>query len=167
MTDQTQTTKPRSGRVLRIALFVSLALNIVIVGLFAGAVFDNRDKIGRGGPNTRAAFDAGIGPFGNAMTREQRRDFGREFDGRRDDLRDNRGEVRSHMQAMISAIVAQPFDEVALRDAFTAAQYALGERQRIGGDVLMNRIAAMTDGERAEFAERLVKSLRGMDRRGG
>ena len=156
--------KPRSGRVLRIALFVSLALNLIIVGLVAGAVLDNRGKIGPRGQNPRAALDAGIGPFGQAMTREQRRAFGEEFRKRSGDLQSNRAEVRENLSAVLDAITAQPFDPAALQAAFDASQAALGQRQRIGSEVLLGSIAAMSDEDRAEFARKLRKSLRGMER---
>lgn len=158
----TQTENPnKTGRGVRIALFVSLAVNLLILGLVGGAVLDNRGKIGPRA-DLGPAMEAGMVPFGQAMTRSQRREFVGEMESRNGELRSNRGRVREQMTSLISAISAVPFDPEALTDAFIQAQQTLGERQRISAEVLVGRIAAMTDDERAEFVEKLEKSFRRM-----
>lgn len=147
------------GRGVRIALFVSLAFNLLILGLVGGAVFDNRGNIGPRA-DLGPAMEAGMVPFGQAMTKPQRREFVGELEKRNGDLRANRGRVREQMATLIGAISAVPFDPDALEQAFFLAQQTLGERQRISAEVLVERIAAMSDDERAAFVERLEKSLR-------
>lgn len=153
--------KKAAGRGIRIALFLSLALNLLVVGMVGGAIWDNRGKIGPRA-DLGPAMDAGMVPFGQALDRAQRREFGRELANRNRELDQNRGRVREQIEALTSAISAVPFDAEALRSAFTDAQQMLNDRQRIGAEVLIDRIAAMSDEERATFVERLKKSLRGM-----
>jgi len=166
MDTQTPTPKPSpakipTGRGVRIALFVSLAINLLILGMVGGAIWDNRGKIGPRA-NLGPAVDAGMVPFGQAMDRKQRDEFMQELATRNRELDNNRGRVREQMEDLVAAISSVPFDPDALQAAFADAQTSLVERQQIGADVLIERIAAMSDEERAEFVKRFRKSLRGM-----
>lgn len=156
----------RSGRRLRrlrLVLILSLAVNLLIVGLIAGAALRNDGRIERRA-DLGPAVDAGLGPFGHAMTREQREGFRRDFTAHSGDLRRNRDEVRAQVVQFLTTLRSTPFDASLMRSQLVGTQDKLFQRQRIGVETLLQQIEAMSDAERAAFADRLEKSLRGMRR---
>lgn len=153
----------RSGRGVRIALFASLAVNILIVGMIAGALLRGDGRPARQG-DLSPAFDAGIGPFGQAMTREERRELAQRIAGHRDAFRQNRARMQTHLVEILAVLRTQPFDGERLRQVVAGAQQALAERQQIGTQALLAQVEAMTDAERAAFADRLERGLRRVGR---
>lgn len=158
MTDET-TKQPKSGRGLRVALFLSVALNLLVVGLIGGAALRHHGGFVRSA-DLDPAFDAGVGPFGHALTRDQRRAFGTAIEGSRDAFARNRDEMRARLGDMLNALRATPFDIERLKLLVGEAQDGLIARQRIGTDALVAEIGSMSDAERAAFADRLEQSLR-------
>ncbi len=156
--------KPRAGRGLRIALFLSLALNVLVVGVVGGAMLRND-----GPPARRAeiatAFDAGIGPYSLAMTREQRRSLGNRIGDYEHDFDRNRDETRAFVNEFLATLRTAPFDATRLADLITRMQAGLSQRQQIGSQALLAEIAAMSDAERVVFAEKLENALRRIARR--
>ena len=150
-----------TGRGLKVALFLSLAANLLVVGLVAGTALRHDGRIERRG-NVSAAIDAGLGPFGQAMTRDQRRGFADEFGQRSGDFRRNRDEVRQQVGDMLVALRAEPFDADAVRRLFNETQVALNQRQQLGTDILIGQLQTMTASERLAFAQRLEESFKGM-----
>lgn len=161
MTTETQSPKPAAPleRKVRLVLFFSVALNLLFVGLIAGAIFRNDGRVDRRGA-MNSAFDAGIGPFGRAFTREQRREFNGALGHEAKRLRDNRAAVRGHVNGVVAAIVQEPFDAQALRDQMQAMQDGLQARQHIGIEVFVGQIAQMSEAERHALADRLEHSIR-------
>lgn len=153
----TEGAKPQKSRRLpwgRIVLFTSLAFNLLVVGLVAGALLRPDRFDGR--PPLR---DLGYGPFGAALSPEDRHELGRRLVDRAGDLRSNREELRRQFAEMLAALRAQPFDTSALTAVVEQQKGKLAERQEIGQALLMERITAMTDAERREFADRLERAL--------
>lgn len=146
----------------RIVLFASLALNLLIVGLVAGVLL-RHDRLDRQTP----LRDLGYGPFGAALSPADRRELARGLLGRAGDLRTNRDAIRAHFAQMLTALRARPYDADAVAALVETQQAKLAERQAIGQELLLERIAAMSDADRAAFADRLERSLRraGHDRR--
>lgn len=139
----------------RIVLIASLALNLLIVGLVAGALLRHHGFDGR--PPLR---DLGYGPFGAALSPEDRHELGRRMGDRAGDLRNNRQDLRRQFAEMLAALRAQPFDAAALAALVEQQKIILAERQAIGQALLLERIAAMSDAERAAFADRLERTMR-------
>ena len=144
---------PKSGRKLRIALAVSVALNLLIIGLVAGAVL--RD----GGPQGRMVRDLDFGPFTEALTPEDRDALRRDFIRQAPDLRDMRRQMRDDFRTVLAALRADPFDAEALRDVMANQGDRMAARLALGQDLILARIAAMTPAERAAFADRLERRL--------
>jgi uncharacterized membrane protein len=143
---------PKSGRKLRIALAVSVALNLLIVGLVAGAML-------RGGPPDRMVRDLDFGPFTEALTSEDRDALRRDFIRQAPDLRDMRRQMRDDFRSVLAALRADPFDVEALRDVVANQGDRMAARLALGQDLILARIAAMTPAERAAFADRLERRL--------
>jgi hypothetical protein len=155
-----ETTPPagdRTGRVLRIALVLSLTANLVILGLILGAAFGRGGGGPRGGDPALAAL--GFNPYIAALPRSDRAALGMAMVGRAGDLRQNRDELRRQFDALLAALRAEPFDIAAVRDAVTGQQAQLRQVQDIGRDLLFERIAAMTPAERADYAAALESAV--------
>ena len=146
----------------RIALAVSLALNLAVAGLAAGMALRNAGLVPGLPPAAAAARDPGLGPFGPALSPEDRRALRRAFTGERAD-------VVSGLRADQAALRAEPYDPAAV----SALNLRMGERQReraeIGRRLIEARLAAMTPEARRAFADRLEAAFArgGRERRGG
>lgn len=150
----TETVAKGGGRGVRIALGVSVALNLLVAGLVAGAVL--RD----GGPRDRMLRDLEFGPFTEALSREDRDALRRDFVARSGGFRDMRAEMRSDFDALLGALRAEPFDIDAARAVLAGQQARMQSRLALGQDLLLERLAAMPPRARAEFADRLEERLR-------
>lgn len=157
-----EVTGAKTGKGLRVALAVSVGLNLLIVGLLAGAVL--RD----GGPRARMTDDVQFGPFTEALTEQDRKALRRDFVERMPDMRDMRRQMREDFAGLLAALRAEPFDADAVRALLAGQSVRMAERLQLGQDLLVERIGAMTPQERAAFADRLEQRLRrGPDRRAG
>ena len=143
------------SRLLRIALFVSLALNFAVLGLVAGQVWSGRDE-GRG-RDGGGAMSMGLGPVASALDPEERRSLGA-------DLRrlsgDARGGRRQNAQALLAALRQEPFDPEAMLSVMRAQRARDQQMQDAAQEIFVARLAAMTPERRAAFAARLSEDLR-------
>ncbi|MFM7656597.1 MAG: periplasmic heavy metal sensor [Paracoccaceae bacterium] len=152
--DQTPVRPTRSGRGLRWALGISLALNLAVVGMVAGAML-------RDGPGMRGAMvrDLGFGPFTEALSREDRRALRQALFERAPEIRQARQQRQEDLQALVAILRAEPFDAAALAAAMAEQEARMVGQLRLGQTVLQERIAAMTPEARRGFAERLEDGL--------
>ncbi len=144
----------RAGRGVRIALAASVALNLLVAGVVAGAV------LREGGPHGRMTGAVDFGPFTDALSREDRDALRAAFLDRMPQMRDMRREMLAEFGAVLGALRAEPFDPAALRGVMEAQSDRMGARLRIGQDLLLERLTHMTPGARAAFADRLEERLR-------
>jgi len=145
---------------MRPLLFVSLALNLLVVGAVSGIVLRHDPQTRYEKTRTSPMRDLGYGPFDHALSPKDRREINREIAERDGDLRGNRDEVRQQFTTLLTLLRASPFDADAVREIVEEQRNKLNERQLIGQEVLLNRITAMSDSERATFAGHLERSLR-------
>jgi uncharacterized membrane protein len=160
----TEPKPPRApGRGLRIALVLSLALNLAVAGVVGGTLLGNGGR----SPNPTVR-DIGFGPFTAALSAQDREALGRAFREQAPDMRQMRREMRGELGRLLQALRADPVDEAALLEAI-AAQDARGRaRLELGQRLLAERLIAMNAEERAAFADRLEKIMdRGRDQRRG
>lgn len=146
--------KPGNGKGLRIALGVSVALNLLVAGLVAGAVL--RD----GGPRDRMLRDLDFGPFTEALSDSDRDALRRDFVARSGGFREMRAQMRADFDALLRVLRVEPFDVEAVRSLLEGQQARVQERLVLGQDLLLERLAAMSPEARAEFADRLERRLR-------
>ena len=161
MTETPTKQKPAMSRWLRVLLFVSLAANLLIVGLVAGVAMRDDHPARRA---TTELNDLGFGPFGRAFGEKDRREIGRAIEGRSGDIRDNGRAIRQSLENLLAALRQTPFDADEFRALVSGQQTNLEARQTIGRDIVYDRIEGMTDAERQTFAERLERQLRKRDR---
>ncbi|MFM2354693.1 MAG: hypothetical protein RLZZ528_429 [Pseudomonadota bacterium] len=140
---------------MRAALIGSLAVNLLVLGLVAGAVARHGRDGFRGGPD-----DVGFGPFTEALS-EGDRDFLREeFFKRSPDHRDSRRAAVEGFNALLATLRAPEWNEAAVRAALAAQRARTEERIELGEDLLIARLGQMTTEERAAFADRIESAIR-------
>lgn len=144
--------RPRGNRRLKIALAVSLAFNLCIVGVIAGVML-------RDGPPRGGGRDFGLGPLSEALSHEDRRALRKDFVARHPDIRDARRQMRAEFDAVVAALRADPFDPAALDGALAAIAARNQSLLDTGRELVAERLKAMTVAERAAFADRLEKRV--------
>lgn len=145
-------------RAWRIVLVISLALNLVVVGVIVGAAVS-----GRFGDRPPRSFDFGLGPVARALEPAERRSIGRAL--RRDQAL--RGvDPRAHATGIIAALRADPFDQAAFAALLAAQTGRIAALQNKAQAVLVDQIAMMSPDRREIFADRLQAEL-SRDRTGG
>lgn len=154
MSETSPSPRETGGRVLRIALILSLTVNLLILGLVLGTLA-GRDRDGR-----RNFADIGFYPFIMALPDPQRRELGAELVKRAGDLRQNREALRQEFEALLAALRADPYDPEAVRTSVEAQQTRLAQRQDIGRALLFERLEAMSVADRRAFADALEERMR-------
>lgn len=143
----------RPGRGLRIALAVSVAINLGILGLVAGAML-------RDGPRGMMVRELDFGPFTEAFSDRDRAALREAFVQRAPSFRDMRQEMRADADRLIAALRADPLDPAELQAALAQQQARMQARIDQGRDLVLERITAMTPEARRDFADRLEHALR-------
>ena len=155
-------TSPKRPIWLRITLFLSLALNLLIAGLVGGFFLFS-------GPSERAA--RGPRDLGSLYTRaldqEDRRALRRDFARGLASQGRERGAIVMDVQAALEVLRATPFDVDAFGQALANQSSRRSQREEIGRQALSNRIAEMSDAERAAYADRVEDGLAGLAKRLG
>ena len=165
----TEQMKKRVSHKWRVAFFVSLAGNIAIFGIVVGTVLGGeRGLHGRPDGPRSAARMGPVGQVVRALPREDRRALGQAMRQLRDDNRASFGTPAAQMDAWISALSAQPFDAARLSDLLAIGRESQNARGLLGGDLLIEKITAMSDAERDELVENLRRGReRGLGSKSG
>lgn len=141
-----------SPRALRILLVLSVTLNLIVIGIVAGAAL--RDPP-RPHPDRGPAF----GIFDRALTEEDRRALREAFRREAPDFRAGWQEMQGDLGDMLTALRAEPYDPAAVAAIF-ARQLDRGQQMMTLGQRLMaERLAEMTPEERSDFADRLARRI--------
>ena len=148
-------TASQRGGWMRAALIASLALNLGIVGMVAGAFFKN------GGPPHRDAMvrDVGFGAFTEALSKEDRAALRRAFLANAPEFRDGHRGMREDFNDLLAQLRAEPFDPAALRTVVERQQARNSERLVLGQALIIDLLVAMSPDARQDFADRLEQSL--------
>ena len=135
----------QAPRWMLLLLIGSLAVNFLVIGLAAGAMWRFR------GPPPLAGVTPNLLGYASTLPSDRRKALWDQTEGERQTLRPFRREVRAAREETIKALVAEPFD----REKFVAAQEKQSEaeqraRQAVQG--LFAKIAAgLTPEERRAF----------------
>ena len=146
---------PKPGRGLRIALAVSVALNLGVAGIVGGSFFHDG-----GGGRSNMIRDMGFGPFDEALTPDDRDALRKSMVQRAGDLRAARQQMESDATAILTALRASPFDPAGLTAALGAQEQHLADRLTLGTGLMRDFLVALPQDERAEFADRLEEHMR-------
>jgi uncharacterized membrane protein len=136
--------KPKSPLWMKIALTVSVVVNLGLIGMIAG--------MATGAMRYASATSFAV----SALPEEARRDIRREL---RDDFRDRRrgpdfGAIR---RDLVQSLMADPFDPNAFAAALDAGQARMAEMGAKSRTRLIERVERMTPQERAAYAARLME----------
>ncbi len=142
-----------TGRGVKIALAVSVALNLVIVGLVAGAMVKDAAFAGRG-PGSM-----GLGVFTEAFSRDDRRALRKALAAEAPSFRATRASAEAEYAALIAALRAEPFDEIAVKAALSRIAAATVTQLQLGREVIEAHLLAMPTADRLAFAKRLETRL--------
>ncbi|WP_162848067.1 periplasmic heavy metal sensor [Litoreibacter halocynthiae] len=158
--------KTRTPKRVKVALAISLAINVLVVGVIVGAVL-------HGGNRDRSSFDkrggdtAAIGIYGRALEKPDRRAIGQRLrDGRATRGQEIRAELGEMVREASDLLKQTPFDKGAFSDVLLRQQGLIKGRSDAMQDALVEQIAAMSPEQRAEYAERLEELLERGGRRG-
>jgi len=159
MTDPTPTGSPilstvtPPGRGLKVALAVSVGLNLAVAGLAAGAWLKG------GSSGGHSANPVGFGPFSAAFDLSDRRAL-------RKALRDAGFEVKAAREAgkaeftsLVAAMRADPFDPAAVQSALAAIAARNQARLELGRGLIEAHLIAMPPADRLVFADRMEAAL--------
>lgn len=144
---------PVASRGVKIALALSVALNLAVAGLAVGAWLGD-------GPHRGMPRDMSFGPFSEALDDTDRRVIRRALMERLGEFREQRAAARAEFETLLAALRAEPFDAAALKAALAALEARNAERLDLGRSLIETRLIEMTAEERAAFADRLEKHLR-------
>jgi uncharacterized membrane protein len=150
MTDQQQI-KPRMSRGLKALLIGSLTLNLLVVGLVAGAAWRFRDV-----DKVRPAPSVGTMLY-RELSREDRRKLREHVWGGRDGLKQRR---LNEGLAVTEALRAVPFDAERLTALLAEQSKGRETFQLRLQETWILRLTGMSDAERADYADRLEERLR-------
>ena len=147
---------PKSGRGLRIALAISVALNLAVAGVVAGTMMRNHSDGGRTGQVRELDF----GLYTEALSREDRRALRQAFLAKSPDVRQIKRQRRDDALAVLAALRATPFVPENLTAVMQAQQQRTARQLGLGQNVLRDFLIAMSPADRAAFAGRLEDRLR-------
>lgn len=163
MTEPTPT-PAKQRRWLMPLLILSLGVNLMVAGIVAGSWLspDGPRKRDDGQRAVRGVLGE---PFFRALPDDQRREMAREVLGDRERFREGREALRERFENFLAALRAETFDRAELERLLADQRQAAVRRQDFGEALLLDRLEAMTQAERAAYADALENRLKGFKRR--
>lgn len=142
----------------RWVLVASLALNLIFIGLMAGAVYRHAGGPGArehaGGPGARSYGS----PYVRALPREVRRAMFRDL-RRSDSGMPSRSERRVLYDRVLAALRTEPFDAAAVEAVLREQGRVALELQTAAEGAWLAEVSAMSPQERAVYADRVAEEL--------
>lgn len=136
----------------KILLGVSLGLNMLMIGA-AGGMFFHNDGPGH-------IRDAAYGPYTRALSHKDRKAIGMTLREEAGSARQNLPKIRASYAALKSALMADVYDSELVHRLIIEQQAHGMKRYEIGQRLLLERLDAMSQQERRDFAERLGRRRR-------
>jgi len=150
MTDASGTARSeavrRAPRWLLVALFASLALNLVVVGSVAGAVWRFRKP-----PPWAGAVTPNLLGYASTLAPERRKQLWEQTADERSHIRPFRREVRAAREETVKALVAEPFDQSQFQSAQARQAEAENRARQAVQDLYVKIAAGLTPEERRAF----------------
>lgn len=152
------TTKPTSKtpRWLRWVLVLSLAFNLMVVGIVGGWMLTG-DKHARHRPPRLEQIG---GPLTRALSHEDRSAIGREVRQLYRDKPEGRSAQTALMETLVSELRSDPFDREAVTARMAEQRDFLNDRLALGQTLLIDRLETMDAADRAAYADRLADVLK-------
>ncbi|MCJ8140467.1 periplasmic heavy metal sensor [Falsirhodobacter halotolerans] len=149
-----------SPRALRIALGLSVALNLLVLGIVAGAIL--RDP-----PPPPRDRGFAFSPIEGALSPEDRREIRHAFRARARDFDIDWRDMRAEVDRIVALLRAEPYDPAAV-ELILNAQRERGIRiMALGQALVADHLAGMTPDQRQGFADRLEGQMKRPSKDGG
>ena len=165
MTQTPDPARPPRRRALKIALIVSLTLNLLLVGLLAGGALRaaRMDDLAGGRPDLRALWRAMPDDLRDSL-RETARSSGLAGEHGRPDRDSRRARAAALNAALAEALRAEPFDAQGFAALLAGDRDAAQRRVDAAHRALAEQLDALTPAQRARLAAQFEANLRGSDR---
>jgi Spy/CpxP family protein refolding chaperone len=131
------------ARWLKIALGLSLALNVFFLGLTGGSLFQGKPERRGDAPNSFLA----------TLSDERKTEVKAYFAKMREDRKSSREDTRAKWQQVREAMTATPYDRAALEAAMDAVMESRTDRRRTRNASMIEFVSSMTDAERQAFSD--------------
>ena len=156
-----QETKQKTGmkRWIKVIFALSLALNLIIVGLVAGAAF----RIKRFGPPPHVTMEGPGSPVLRALDMEDRREVGRSIRKSYRDIAPSSEAEKARYQQIVDLIAADPLDLEAIGQASMALDDRISQRRLIAREAWLDKVASMPLDARKAYADRIRAILNDPD----
>lgn len=151
---------PRTRPWVRIVLFVSLALNLLVLGLVAGAFLGFRKDGADREPRAALVRDLGLGPYLQALSQEDRTEIRKSAHAQRPRLKGGRAQMQATFRETITVLRAEALDAERLRRLIQRQAEVADQGRQLGQDLLVARISVMSVAQRQALADRLEASMR-------
>ena len=154
--------KEGNFRKMRMFLIISVALNLLVLGAVAGAALRMRSLpplTRHVAPVAMSLRDLGFGPYERALSRGDQRLMVQALRARARELDQNRAQLRRQVKELIGLLRQSPYDPGKVRALVERQLEGLRARQELGKQLFLERLAAMSDSERAAYAKRLARML--------
>lgn len=146
--------KPR--RLWKVIFVISLALNIAILGVVAGATWRFQ---GRGAHPAAKVLDTGS-VYLRALGSKHRRELGRKMRPAGGKDKKSHAEIAQGFDRAIALLRSEPFDSDAFAKVMQGHSRRAEMRMQEARNILLDHLNAMNAAERAAYADRLEKALR-------
>ncbi len=151
MSEQTTTQPKGTPRWVKIALIVSVAVNLGIAGVIGGAALRAPEI-----RHNKVEAPEGVAMLARAMPPAHQRELREELRNRRGDLRPDREELRSLRDRFIVALRAEPFDIDAVNAVFADQRAMLSKLTAAGHESVIEQIEKMSQKDRERYIQRLL-----------
>ncbi len=156
---------PKPNRWLKRGLFLSLAVNLLIVGIVAGALLRPGSGPGGKSPAPRPPVEWMQGVV-RQLPEDAQAELRKGFLNNRGELRRIRSGFRATRQEMMRILETEPYDPQAMEALMRQQDAAWRSIVAKGQMLFLDTIAAMTAEERAQFVQNLKENRDKDGRRG-
>lgn len=135
-----------SKRALRRALLASVAVNLMGIGLIAGAIMAS-------GPPRKAHTEFGLKSFARTLPADRAAVLRQAYEVRRTQVWDLRDVARAARTEATEALVAPAYDKPKLREALLRIDDAETKLRTLASEILLDGAEKLTPQERKDFAD--------------
>ncbi|MEZ5885346.1 MAG: periplasmic heavy metal sensor [Paracoccaceae bacterium] len=148
-------TEGKQGGKLRLALYISLALNLLFVGLVAGRMAGGH-PFGRAG---MMAPDVGFGPITESLSRADRHELFRRFRAVAPDYRAMRDAVTEDFLALAAVLQAESWDPAAAAAILDRQAERSRDRMAQGRQVFLDYLGSLSAEDRRDLGARIAAGI--------